>query len=181
MNLPKRLLPWILYKDKLDWNYLCEKSYAITEISRGLYDMYNTNRPVYCWINWSALSCNPNAISLLKANPHRIDWSALSGNPGAIDLLKANPHRIDWSALSANPRAIDLLKDNPHRIDWSALSANPGAIDLLKDNPNKIKWNVISRNLNPNIISLIEQKIMQDNDDIEVWFFYLVIQTQLIY
>ena len=40
--------------------------------------------------NWSMLSSNPNAISLLEANEDKIDWQHLSSNPNAIHLLEAN-------------------------------------------------------------------------------------------
>jgi hypothetical protein len=46
-------------------------------------------------------------------------------NPNAIDLLRENPHRIHWQNLSLNPNAIDLLRENPHRIYWGCLTRNP--------------------------------------------------------
>ena len=38
--------------------------------------------------NWSHLSANPFAISLLRENPDKIDYTFLSNNPGAYHLLK---------------------------------------------------------------------------------------------
>jgi uncharacterized protein YlzI (FlbEa/FlbD family) len=55
----------------------------------------------------------------------KLNWQNLSLNPNAIDLLRENPHRIHWQNLSLNPNAIDLLRENPDRIDWDYLSRNP--------------------------------------------------------
>ena len=37
-----------------------------------------------------------------------LDWDALSENPAAIHLLKANPDKINWYMLSKNEAAIHL-------------------------------------------------------------------------
>jgi len=55
------------------------------------------------------LSKNPNAISFLKENPHKIDWYYISENPEAIDIIKANLDKISWFLLSINKNAIELL------------------------------------------------------------------------
>ncbi len=31
---------------------------------------------------------------------HKLDWSALSENPNAISILEANKDKIDWKLLS---------------------------------------------------------------------------------
>jgi len=41
------------------------------------------------------LSINPNSISLLTTNQHKIDWSKLSAIPNALHLLKHNKDKID--------------------------------------------------------------------------------------
>ena len=38
-------------------------------------------------LNWGKLSCNPNAIELLKKNQDKIVWHELSSNSNAIELL----------------------------------------------------------------------------------------------
>jgi hypothetical protein len=40
------------------------------------------------WDGLFGLSCNPNAIHLLEANPDKINWNILSRNPNAIHLLE---------------------------------------------------------------------------------------------
>ena len=45
-------------------------------------------------------------------NQDIIDWYELSKNPNAIDLLKENPHKINWDNLSRNINAIHLLMEN---------------------------------------------------------------------
>ena len=54
-------------------------------------------------LNWSCLSCNPNAIHLLEQNIDKIVWHCLSENPNAIHLLQQNPKKIKWNWLSKNP------------------------------------------------------------------------------
>ncbi len=105
-------------------------------------------------LNWTNLSCNPNAMHLLEANPDKINWTNLSCNPNAMHLLEANPDKINWTNLSCNPNAIQLLEANPDNIDWRYLSLNPNAIQLLEANPDKIDWWYLSQN--PNAIRLLE-------------------------
>ncbi len=109
-------------------------------------------------LNWTNLSCNPNAMHLLEANPDKINWTNLSCNPNAMHLLEANPDKINWEQLSLNPNAIQLLEANPDNIDWRYLSLNPNAIQLLEANPDKIDWWYLSQN--PNAIRLLEANLM---------------------
>ena len=51
---------------------------------------------------WYGISCNPNAIELLRENPDKIKWDWLSLNPNAIELLRENPDKIKWDGLSKN-------------------------------------------------------------------------------
>jgi hypothetical protein len=136
-------------------------------------------------LDWRALSANPNAIEMLKANPNKIDKMEFSRNTNdeAIELLIANPNKIDWRILSANPNpeAIELLKKNFDNINWGELSRNPNpnaiellkanrgninyynlsknpnAIELLKENPDKIIWSNLSTN--PNAIELLKENL----------------------
>ena len=128
-------------------------------------------------IDWWALSQNPNAMELLKANSTKIYWNGLSANTNlkAIELLKdkiyaenlinqdvldnLNPSdKIDWWALSQNTNAIELLKRNIDKINWALLSKNPNqeAIKLLKANPTKIDWDYLSENSNSGAIELLK-------------------------
>ena len=76
------------------------------------------------YIDWSALSKNPNAIDLLEQNQDKIDWKILSRNEGAIHLLEKNQDKIDWKMLSMNENAIHLLEKNQDKINWKNLSMN---------------------------------------------------------
>ena len=91
-------------------------------------------------LNWEKLSSNPNAIDLLKENPHMINWKKLSNNPNAIEMLEANinGYEINWMELSSNPNAIKLLEKNQNQIYWRILSRNPNAIKLLEKNQSEI-------------------------------------------
>jgi hypothetical protein len=50
-------------------NYIYKSSYK-------LLDWININK-----LNWHNLSSNPNAISLLKENPDKIDWMFFNNEP----------------------------------------------------------------------------------------------------
>ena len=39
-------------------------------------------------LDWSSLSANPNAISLLEKNLDKINWSRLSENPSIFEFKK---------------------------------------------------------------------------------------------
>jgi hypothetical protein len=101
-------------------------------------------------INWSIISLNPNAISILEKNidQDEINWKWLSKNPTAISLLEQNPEKIYWINLSSNPKAIHLLEQNPDKINWINLSKNPNAISLLEKNVNKIILSPSNNDLN---------------------------------
>jgi hypothetical protein len=64
--------------------------------------------------NWSLLSTNPNAVSLLLAHPEKIHYRALCTNPSPqiIPLLRANLDKVHWEFLSSNPAifALDCAK-----------------------------------------------------------------------
>ena len=63
---------------------------------------------------------------------NKIEWSTLSLNPNAIELLKENPHKIDWDNLSENENAIEILKDNLDKIDWVPFLTDFNGCDLSK-------------------------------------------------
>ena len=66
------------------------------------------------YMNWCALSSNPNAIHLFEQNLDKIDWISLSYNPNAIHILGQNVDKINWKYLSLNPNAIHLLAPLNH-------------------------------------------------------------------
>jgi hypothetical protein len=72
-----------------------------------LLDWIDTNK--LDWVNLSKNS-NPNVISFLEKNPHKIDWKCLCENLNAIPLLEANQDKIDWNWLLRNPNAIPLIE-----------------------------------------------------------------------
>lgn len=94
-----------------------------------------------CWVNWLfcgtvefidwyALSRNPNAVHLLEKYPNKIVWPMLCLNqsPQILRLLEKYPEKIEWSYFSINPQLIPLLEKHPHlgkNIHWKHLSKNP--------------------------------------------------------
>ena len=81
-------------------------------------------------INWSLLSSNPAAITLLESNMNKINWTQLSGNPSAIELLKKHQHRISWNILNTNPNAGEIIESNKHKINWFWISKNPCIFEI---------------------------------------------------
>jgi len=80
---------------------ICKNPNVIYLINKDVPDILHIHNGVLVY--WNALSSNPNAIELLKANKDKIDWSKLSKNPNAIHLLEANQDKIDWSNIYRNP------------------------------------------------------------------------------
>jgi hypothetical protein len=74
-----------------------------------------------------SLSCNPKAITFLKANPEKIAWGYLSTNPAAISILKENKTKIFWNMFLSNTsiEAAQMIKENRDKItNWSRLCTN---------------------------------------------------------
>jgi hypothetical protein len=168
-------------------------------------------------INYYSLSGNTNPIAIqllkeeLKVNPDtRIDWGALSKNPKAMKILKANRDKIVWAYLcfNTNPEAMKLIEEeikiNPEHINfenlatnetqeamkliednlfikntvyntksiysrdwyrfWQKLSKNPKAVKILKANREKIDWCELSGNQSDEAIKLLEEKMITDPD-----------------
>ena len=121
----------------------------------------------------------------------RIDWTALSKNPNAIKLLKAQilkektpgvTKRINWVAFCCNPHpeTIGILKKKMKEdmanielyrpelyIHWSSLSRNTSneAIAFLKKNRDNIDWWVLSGNTNPEAIKLLKAFIFENPEN----------------
>ena len=98
----------------------------ITIIKTNIYnyelkDWVNIN-----YINWRALSSNPNTLRILEDMPNKIDWNHLSKNPNAIHLLENNLEKIDWDELSikADDNIVSYHEDYT-KIDCYLLSKNP--------------------------------------------------------
>jgi hypothetical protein len=129
----------------IDWTALSVNVKAIDLLRRKIEEENKLTKAKYDSladiekINWWALSANPEAIQLLKANRDKINWVKLGTNPKAIKLLeeelKVKPENIYWYSLSRNPEAGELLKRNSDKIVWSIFSENPKAGELLKENP----------------------------------------------
>jgi hypothetical protein len=109
---------------------------------------------------WKFLSCNKNAIEILKKNMDKVDWHCLSINDNAIELLEKYPHKIYWPYLSENINAIHILEKNLDKINWRHLSLNENAIHILEKNLDKINWSHLSHN--KNALHLIEKMYKYD-------------------
>ena len=143
-------------------------------------------------IDWAALSRNPKAIKILKANHDKILWGILSfnTNPEAMKLIeeeiKVNPMRINFEGLAANETsaAIKLIEDNlfnknsiyntnsNYNINWyrfwQILSRNSKAIKILKANRGLIDWCELCHNQSTEAIKLLEEEMIK-NPDIVNW------------
>tara|TARA_Y100000389_G_C17466086_1_gene525678 strand:+ start:3278 stop:3592 length:315 start_codon:yes stop_codon:yes gene_type:complete len=103
------LLNYKKNKSKIDWTKLCFNFYCCNMINLTNIHLFEE------YINWSALSKNPNAIDILENNLDKIDWCNLSENRSAIHLLKNNQDKIDWYKLSKN-YSIFKLESIPNTL-----------------------------------------------------------------
>ena len=171
--LKYNLREWIPHR-KIYWGFCSSNPNAIDFLSLPENKKY---------IDYSQLSKNTNSKALelikeeIRINPNNIyiDWRALSANPNAIDILEVNRNKIKWYSLcyNTNPKAIQILKDNQLEKDngdddiyWDNLCLNTSdeAIDFLKENYRYIEWDILSVNTNPKAIALLIKKESEEFD-----------------
>ena len=160
-------------------------SYNSNPIAMGLLaEEMKVNPAVH--LDWAALSRNPEAIKILKANRDKIRWGFLSlnTNPKAMKLLeeeiKVNPAHINFESLAENetPEAMKIIEDNLliensiyttnwNRF-WEILSRNTKAIKILRANRKKIDWCSLCGNQSTEAIKLLEEE-MATKPDIVNW------------
>ena len=160
-------------------------SYNTNPIAMGLLaEEMKINPGVH--LDWKALSSNPEAIKILKANRDKISWENLSlnTNPKAMKLLeeeiKVNPAHINFESLAENetPEAMKLIEDNLliknsiyttnwNRF-WEILSRNTKAVKILRANRGKIDWSSLCGNQSTEAIELLEEE-MATKPDIINW------------
>ena len=160
-------------------------SYNSNPIAMGLLaEEMKVNPAVH--LDWAALSRNPEAIKILKANRDKIRWGILSlnTNPKAMKLLeeeiKVNPAHINFESLAENetPEAMKIIEDNLliensiyttnwNRF-WEILSRNTKAIKILRANRKKIDWCSLCGNQSTEAIKLLEEE-MATKPDIVNW------------
>ena len=186
--------------DKIDWHYLSGNPNGFDLIKKYVIG----NKEQEDKISWHILSLNSKAaIKLLETKILEDDsstsWYLLARNPDAISIIRKYPNKIDWNAISKNSNAIDILRKKweeekiliktkhpiytylklHHIVSWDLLSGNTGAFDLLsekiqmeKDMPpdeykllsykERIDWESLSGN--PETVELLEE-----NRDKIVW------------
>ena len=186
--------------DKIDWHYLSGNPNGFDLIKKYVIG----NKEQEDKISWHILSLNSKAaIKLLETKILEDDsstsWYLLARNPDAISIIRKYPNKIEWNAISKNSNAIDILRKKweeekiliktkhpiytylklHHIVSWDLLSGNTGALDLLrekiqmeKDMPpdeykllsykERIDWESLSGN--PETVELLEE-----NRDKIVW------------
>ena len=179
----KNALYYIIDKGlPIDYNWLSDNT---NPIAMGLLAEEMKVNPIVD-LDWVALSRNPKAMKILKANRDKICWGHLSlnTNPKAMKLLeeeiKVNPTHINFESLAANetPEAMKLIEDNLliknsiyttnwNRF-WQILSRNSKAVKILKANYEKIDWCELCGNQSTEAIKLLEEK-METEPDIINW------------
>ena len=89
-----------------------------------------------CFLKFPNIDIINELINIITLDPDNMlyeqFWDCLSENPNAMSLLKKYPDRINWYCLSKNPckEAIDLLKNNPDNIVYESLSVNPSIFEI---------------------------------------------------
>ena len=111
------------HADKIVWHKFCENTNpaAMPLIEKHLVE----NPGNLDFLNWSNLSSNPAAISILEKNLDKADWARLSTNPGAIRLIEQNMDKIDWEWLSINPAATHIMEQNIDKVESYFLGGGP--------------------------------------------------------
>ena len=131
-----------IISDKYDqyqiWEYLCKNYNAIILIKKHFEKIKNK-------INWEELcfNKNPQVIDILNKNLDciRTPSFGLSCNKNAINILKKNKKFINWYSFSGNSSAIDMIEEKYH--EEKKLS-NEEYNNLHRDN--KINWGILSSN-----------------------------------
>ena len=112
--------------DKIVWSWVIGHSQDITQLQ--------TINPL------STRQIHPNFYPLIekyidKINNTEIDQTnlyTLSRNPDTVSILEKNPHKICWEGLSRNPNAIHLIENNMDKISWWGLCHNVNAIHIIE-------------------------------------------------
>lgn len=145
-NNDMTMVGWKRDKPFLNWDRLSYNFGVIPLLE--LYLPYDYKHGTFCYVNKANFSCNPGAISLLKAHPDIIDWKELSKNPAAIDMLTENQDKIDWKEISCNPAASALLAANSNHPDiwWEFVAMYSNDPRLILDNIYKMDAWYISQN-----------------------------------
>jgi hypothetical protein len=183
--------------DKIIIGNLCNNVNAISFL-KDIVDLpkeeYNA-LPLDKKIDWSILSLNPNAMSLIYKK--LIEESKLTERE--YNNLK-NEERIHWPNLCSNPNAIKVLKIKieeekklgetvvlhyfrwERRIDWTILSENRNAGPLLKENEEKIEWDQLlaNQNLDIDLFKKLLSKIQADENFTDWYNMWTIPNSKII-
>jgi len=103
---------------------------------------------------------------MLEKNQHLIEWSELSLNINAISLLEKNQHLIEFYNLSFNINAISILEQNQKEIDYINISLNPSIFELdykeMKINNQEIEEELIKEIMKPSRLFKMIEKYGED-------------------
>jgi hypothetical protein len=160
-------------EDKISWHILALNSKAAIKLleTKILEDD--------SWYLWYMLAQNPDAISIIRKYPNKIDWNAISKNSNAIDILRKKWEEEKILIKKKHP-IYTYLKVH-HIVSWDILSGNTGAFDLLREKiqmekemppdeykllsyKERIDWEVLSEN--PEAVELL---FLKENRDKIVW------------
>jgi hypothetical protein len=121
-------------------------------------------------LNWSSLSANEAAISLLFEYPERVSHLAIyhQAHPDVIQWFRRYlpEHTVEgWENIckKTHPDFIAYVEEHLDQLPpsaWKQLSANSSAIRLLTQNPDKIHWGLLCNNPSPDVIAMIEQRLL---------------------
>jgi len=120
-----------LYRESINWRIL---SFINTE--KNIKFLFKNIRH----INWTYLSFNDCAHTLIISYPEYVNWTYLSLQSFAITILTNFQDYIDWDYLSFNENAIELLKANQEKINWSAILFNKNGKHIIQQNLERINW-----------------------------------------
>lgn len=157
---PNKITEKIVYNCNPDAFELLESIYTKIDWKK-----FNRHYHCYDYPNKNTVKLFKKYFSWMKIfhGENFINWQNWSKVPEAMSLLKENPDKIDWSEFCENkhPEAVNMLKDEKNRdkLDWEQISRNkhPDIVDFLDNNLKKLNLNNLVRRNNPNFAKLIEK------------------------
>jgi len=165
--------------EKLDqycWQRLSKNEHAI-QFLEHITNQFTTNLEK---IDWHWLSCNKNAVHILKQFPDKVDFDFLIMNENASELIKEKIKEIGitnienniWSMLCKNPHGVEILEvitnnftKHLDNIDWVYLSGNPNAIQWITTFFDFCDIEALCQNKNAS--HLIEKLILENPNQID--------------
>jgi len=128
--------------------------------------------------DWSYISKNEKAISILQDNLDKVEWGSFSSNPSAINiLLHIIKEEKEYNKKVKNQEEINTKDykyfDYFNKIDYGGLSRNPEIFELdkkgLKERCDIYREELMKKTMHPLRIQKLLDMVI-DLDDLDFYF-----------